>query len=112
MGWRIVASFPVGTSVDKLAASGPDSAWAVEPCRNPCKGGNGVILRHWNGKSWQAQPQPAMAKHTGDAEPGLAIAPGSKDVWGVYDLYDGKVHGSAVEWTGKSWGRPRCSRRA
>ncbi len=105
VGWRIVASFPAGTSVDKLAASGPDSAWAVESCRKPCKSGNGVILRHWNGKSWQAQPQPAVAKHTGDAEPGLAIAPGSKDVWAVYDLYDGKVHGSAAEWTGKSWGK-------
>ena len=122
VGWRIVASFPAGTSVDKLAASGPDSAWAVEPCRKPCKSGNGVILRHWNGKSWQAQPQPAVAKHTGDAEPGLATAPGSKDVWAVYDLYDGKVHGSAAEWTGKSWGKatlfpaawpsPRSSRQA
>jgi hypothetical protein len=63
-----------------------------------------VILRHWNGKGWSAQPQPALSKHTGNDEPQLATAPGSKDVWAVYNIYDGKIRASAVEWTGKSWG--------
>jgi hypothetical protein len=63
-----------------------------------------VILRHWNGKGWSAQPQSALSKHTGNDEPQLATAPGSKDVWAVYNLYDGKIRASAVEWTGKSWG--------
>ena len=104
-GWRIVAAFPPGSSVDELAASGPGSAWAVESCRKPCRSGNGVILRHWNGKAWQPQAQPAVSRHAGDDEPQLAIAPGSKDVWAVYNLYDGKLRASAAEWTGKSWGK-------
>ncbi|HTR95806.1 MAG TPA: hypothetical protein VMI73_29075 [Trebonia sp.] len=104
-GWRIVAGFPLGSSVHEFAASGPDDAWAAETCQKPCKSANGVILRHWNGKSWQAEPQPAVAKHTGDDYPLLAMAPGSNDVWAVYSLYGGKSRASAVEWTGKSWGK-------
>jgi hypothetical protein len=46
-GWRIAATFPAGSAVDHLAVSGPGSAWAVEPCSKPCKGADGVILRHW-----------------------------------------------------------------
>jgi hypothetical protein len=104
-GWRIAASFPAGSAVDHLAVSGPGSAWAAEACAKPCKSADGVILRHWNGKAWSAQPQPALSKHTGNAEPLLATAPGSKDVWAVYDIYDGEIRASAAEWTGKSWGR-------
>jgi hypothetical protein len=51
-----------------------------------------------------AQPQPALSKHTGNGEPQLATAPGSKDVWAVYNIYDGKFRASAAEWNGKSWG--------
>jgi hypothetical protein len=103
-GWRIAATFPAGSAVDHLAVSGPGSAWAVEPCSKPCKSADGVILRHWNGKAWSTQPQPALSKHTGNDEPQLATAPGSKDVWAVYNIYDGKLRASAAEWTGKSWG--------
>ena len=103
-GWRIAATFAAGSAVDHVAVSGPGSAWAVEACSKPCKSADGVILRHWNGKAWSAQPQPALSKHTGNAEPLLATAPGSKDVWAVYDIYDGKIRASAAEWTGKSWG--------
>ena len=103
-GWRIAATFAAGSAVDHVAVSGPGSAWAVEACSKPCKSADGVILRHWNGKAWSAQQQPALAKHTGNAEPLLATAPGSKDVWAVYDIYDGKIRASAAEWTGKSWG--------
>jgi hypothetical protein len=103
-GWRVAATFAAGSAVDNVAVSGPGSAWAVEACSKPCKSADGVILRHWNGKAWSAQPQPALSKHTGNAEPQLAIAPGSKDVWAVYDVYDGKIRASAAEWTGKSWG--------
>jgi hypothetical protein len=103
-GWRIVATFPADSAVDQLAVSGPDSAWAVEACSKPCKSADGVILRHWNGKGWSALPQPSLSKHTGNDEPQLATAPGSKDVWAVYNIYDGKIRASAAEWTGKSWG--------
>ena len=103
-GWRIAATFPAGSAVDDVAVSGPGRAWAVEACRKPCKSADGVILRHWNGKAWSAQPQPALSKHTGNAEPLLATAPCSKDVWAVYDIYDGKIRASAAEWTGRSWG--------
>ena len=64
-----------------------------------------MILRHWNGRAWQPQAQPAVSRHVGDDEPQLAIAPGSKNVWAVYNLYDGKFRGSAAEWTGTSWGK-------
>jgi len=104
--WRIVAAFPKQSSVDDLAASGPASAWAVESCRKPCASANGVILRHWNGKTWQAQPQPASAKHAGNAEPRLATAPGSPEVWAVYNEYDHKTRASVAEWTGTSWTHP------
>jgi hypothetical protein len=104
--WRIVAAFPKQSFIDDLAASGPASAWAVESCRKPCASGNGVILRHWNGKAWQAEPQPANAKHTGSAEPLLATAPGSRVAWAVYDIYDHKTRASVAEWTGKSWAHP------
>jgi hypothetical protein len=103
-GWRIAATFPADSEVDHLAVSGPRSAWAVESCVKPCKSADGVILRHWNGKGWSVQPQPALSKHTGSSEPLLATAPGSKDVWAVYNLYDGKIRASAVQWNGKSWG--------
>jgi hypothetical protein len=102
--WRIAAAFPAGSAVDDLAVSGPDSAWAVESCSSPCRSAGGVILRHWNGKAWSAQPQPALSKHTGNAEPLLATAPGSTDVWAVYNIYDGEIRASAAEWTGRSWG--------
>ena len=104
--WRIVAAFPERSSIDELAVSGPDSAWAAEDCTKPCASGSGVILRHWNGKTWQAEPQPANAKHTGDAEPMLATAPGSPDVWAVYNEYDHTTRASVAEWTGKSWAHP------
>jgi hypothetical protein len=104
--WRIAAAFPKQSSIDALAASGPDSAWAVETCAKPCVSGNGVILRHWNGTTWQAMPQPANAKHTGNAEPMLATAPGSPAVWAVYTEYDHKTRASVAEWTGKSWAHP------
>lgn len=102
-GWRIAATFSAGSAVEHLAVAGPRSAWAVESCSEPCKSADGVILRHWNGKAWSTQPQPALSKHTGNAEPLLATAPGSKDVWAVYDIYDGTIRASAAEWTGKSW---------
>jgi hypothetical protein len=102
--WRIAATFPAGSAVDQLAVSGPDNVWAVEACSKPCESADGVILRHWNGKVWAAQPQPELSKHTGNDEPQLATAPGSKDVWAVYNIYDGKIRASAAEWTGKSWG--------
>jgi hypothetical protein len=101
--WRIVATFPVGSSVDGLAASGPRDAWAVESCHSPCRSADGLILRRWNGSTWQPRPQPAIARHTGDAEPQLAMPPGSSVLWGVYELYDGKLRASAVRWTGGSW---------
>lgn len=104
--WRIVAAFPKQSSVDDLAASGQASAWAVESCRKPCASGSGVILRHWNGKTWQAMPQPANAKHTGDAEALLATSPGSPVVWAGYNIYDHKTRASVAEWTGKSWAHP------
>jgi hypothetical protein len=104
--WRIVAAFPKQSSVDDLAVSGQASAWAVQSCRKPCASGSGVILRHWNGKTWQAMPQPANAKHTGDAEPLLAMSPGSPVVWAVYNEYDHKTRASVAEWTGKSWAHP------
>ncbi len=99
--WRSAATSPAGSAVDRLAVSGPGSAWAVEACSKPCKSADGVILRHWNGKAWSAQPQPALSKHTGSDEPQLATAPGSKDVWAVYN---GEIRASAAEWTGHSWG--------
>jgi hypothetical protein len=105
--WRIVAAFPKQSSVNDLAASGPASAWAVEYClAKPCASGNRVVLRHWNGKSWQAEPQPANAKHAGNADPLLAAAPGSPDVWAVYNEYDHKTRASVAEWTGTSWAHP------
>lgn len=106
VGWRIVAAFPKQSSIDELAASGPASAWAVESCRKPCASGNGVILRHWNGKTWQAEPQPANARHAGNGGPLLAAAPESPYVWAVYDEYDHKTRASAAEWTGTSWAHP------
>ncbi|HTR95805.1 MAG TPA: hypothetical protein VMI73_29070 [Trebonia sp.] len=66
LGWRVIASFPFGSSVDELAASGPDSAWAVESCTKPCASTDGLIA--------------------------------------FYNLRDGKIRASAVQWTGKSWG--------
>jgi hypothetical protein len=105
--WRIVATFPEQSSIDNLAASGPDSAWAVEYCAKPCVSGSHVILRHWNGKTWQPQPQPANAKHAGtNPQPILATAPGSPVVWAVYDEFDHKTRASVAEWTGKSWAHP------
>jgi hypothetical protein len=105
-GWRIVASYPAGSSIDSVAASGQNSAWAVERCAKPCQSGDGLILLHWNGKAWQPQPQPASAKHTGDDEPQFAITPGSPLVWAFYNIYNGKLRSTAVEWTGKSWAAP------
>ena len=103
-GWRIAATFAAGSAVDHLAVSGLGSVWAIESCSEPCRSSDGVILRHWNGKTWTTQPQPALSKHTGNDEPELATAPGSKDVWAVYNIYDGEIRASAAEWTGKSWG--------
>lgn len=105
-GWRIVASYPAGSSIDDVAASRQKSAWAVERCAKPCRSGDGQILLHWNGKAWQPQRQPASAKHTGNAEPQLAITPGSPLAWAFYNIYDGKLRTTAVEWTGKSWAAP------
>jgi hypothetical protein len=104
-GWRIAATFPAGSAIDDLAVSGPSSAWAVEHSSNPGKNGGTVILRHWNGRAWSVQPQPALAKHTGNDEPVLATAPGSKDLWAVYNLYGSGPRAIATEWTGRSWGR-------
>jgi hypothetical protein len=103
-GWRIAATFAAGSTVDDLAVSGPSSLWAVESCIKPCQSADGVILRHWNGKTWTTQPQPVLSKHTGNDEPELVTAPGSKDVWAVYNIYGGQIRASATEWTGKSWG--------
>jgi hypothetical protein len=101
-GWRIAATFAAESTVNQVAVSGPDSAWAVVVCNiKPCTSADGVILRHWNGKVWAVQPQPALSKHTGNDWPELATVPGSKDVWAVYN---GKLRASAAEWTGKSWG--------
>lgn len=104
--WRIVAAFPKQSSVNDLAASGQASAWAEQSCRKPCASGTGVILRHWNGKTWQAMPLPANAKHAGDAEPLIATSPGSPVVWAAYNIYDHKTRASVAEWTGKSWAHP------
>ena len=104
--WRIVAAFPNQSSIQDIAANGPASAWAAESCRKPCASGKGVILRHWNGKTWRAEPQPANAKHAGDTAPVLAAVPGSPDVWAVYNRYGKVPLASAAEWTGKSWAHP------
>ena len=36
----------------------------------------------------------------------LATAPGSPDVWAVYNEYDHKTRASVAEWTGKAWAHP------
>jgi hypothetical protein len=104
--WRIIAAFPKQSSIQDVAANGPASAWAAESCRKPCASSDGVILRHWNGKTWQAEPQPANAKHAGDAAPLLAAVPGSPDIWAVYNRNGQVPIASAAEWTGKSWAHP------
>jgi hypothetical protein len=105
-GWRIVEIFPVGSTVDHLAASGPRDVWAVESCRKPCVSSDGLILRRWTGTAWQPQPQSTVSKHTGNAEPALAMPPGSPVLWAVYGLYDGQPRATAVGWTGSSWDAP------
>jgi hypothetical protein len=106
-GWRIAATFPVGSTVDHLAASGPHDIWAVESCRKPCVSSDGLILRRWDGTAWRPRLQsPAVAKHTGNAEPVLVMSPGSQALWAVYGLYGGQPRATAVRWTGTSWGTP------
>lgn len=104
-GWHIVASYPVGSSVYAMAASGPSDAWAVESCSKPCVSGDGVILRHWNGKVWQPQQQPVLANQAGNASPLFAL-PGSSQVWALYDLNDGQSPGIAVERADGAWAAP------
>jgi hypothetical protein len=101
-GWKLVASFPKGSSVQSLSAGGPDTAWAVESCDAPCAASHGEALREWNGKMWQSRPLPAVGSVTQ-----VAAVPGSTAAWAVTDITAGaSERGVAVRWTGKSWAAP------
>lgn len=101
-GWKIVASFPKGSSVQSLSASGPASAWAVENCYKPCVASHGEVLRQWNGKAWQSRPLPS-----GGSVTQVAAVPRSAVMWAITGIGAGdSVRGVAVRWTGKSWAAP------
>jgi hypothetical protein len=100
-GWRVVASYQ-NSPIVEMASGGPKSTWAVELCGGPCSVDR-LVLRHWNGKTWQAVPQPADSAKTGTQPPQLAVPPGSKDVFAFYDEYRNVAHPSVTEWTGASW---------
>jgi hypothetical protein len=67
---------------------------------------DGLILRRWDGTAWRPQQQSAVSKHTGNAEPVLAMSPGSPALWAAYGLYGGQPRVTAVRWTGTSWATP------
>jgi hypothetical protein len=101
-GWEIVASYPQGSSVQSLAASGPGNAWAVENCAKPCVASHGEVLRQWTGTAWQPRPLPSVGSVTQ-----VAAVPGSTVAWAITGIRAGSlVRGVAVRWTGKSWAAP------
>jgi hypothetical protein len=99
--WRIVATYPKSTIVG-MAAGSAGNVWAVESCASPCSRDR-LVLRRWNGTTWQAESQPADNTKTGSGWPVLAIPPGSQDVFAFYDEYRNVARPSVVEWTGTSW---------
>ena len=101
-GWKIVASYPKGSSVQSLAASGPGNAWAVENCDKPCVASHGEVLRQWNGTAWQPRPLPSVGSVTQ-----VAAVPRSTVAWAITGIRAGSsMRGVAVRWTGKSWAAP------
>jgi hypothetical protein len=101
-GWKVVASYPKGSSVQSLAASGPGDAWAVESCDKPCAASHGEVLRQWDGTAWQTRPLPSVGSVTQ-----VAAVPRSTVAWAITGVRAGShIRGVAVRWTGSSWAAP------
>jgi hypothetical protein len=84
-----------------LTASGPSNAWILGiHCANQCLAVNWV-LDHWNGTAWQSVALPKPYR-TGSTLLGSVATASSGRTW-LFGA-SAKQPGTALMWTGKSWG--------
>lgn len=104
-GWSISYHLPSQSgatdSVNAIAATGPDSAWAVGGKPGVVNGqGAGVpAVFHWNGKTWSqvTLPGPARVGYFS-----AVSASSATDVWAIGGCYSGCAE-FAANWNGKKW---------
>lgn len=86
-----------------VAATSRSNAWAVGSSPYS-KGGERILLEHWNGTAWKLQPSPIRQGRIGGLE-GVA-ANASTNVWAVgrYTHRQGGTQVLALHWNGTAWG--------
>jgi hypothetical protein len=107
-GWRIVASVPDGAYFGALTATGPASAWtAGSVCVSSSCLGTTLVVRHWNGKAWQAIAVPKAFVDSADFAGPVSVAAAGTSAW-ILDAGQtstGAETTAVLHWTGNGWGK-------
>lgn len=104
-GWRVSATFPVTgreSILTGVAAVSARDAWVAGPTFSDNGVGFGVLIRHWNGRSWVAVKLPAKVASAWSRS--LAVGPvigasSPSDVW----IFGGQASAAYLRQNGRRW---------
>jgi hypothetical protein len=103
--WSVVKSPNVGpyrSSLAKVVALSPTSAWAVGSYAVDSKGTSRTLALHWNGTSWRVVPAPSRTGGSSVLTDVSAVS--GTDVWAVGYWGNGLTGGAlALHWNGAAW---------
>lgn len=101
--WRVVKVFSAEPVPDLRAvtASGPGNAWAAGVSASA------LVVKRWNGHSWQGVPVPArfnVAPAVFDGDDEVIGSSSASNVWTFPQVTSGsKTANFALRWTGSTW---------
>jgi hypothetical protein len=107
-GWRIakvIGPADANSAMVSIAASGRNDAWAAGDTFAPCPGAcsPSLLVEHWNGRAWAAQPLPrTLRRRFGSLGVTALGAASGKDAW-VFGRPNTGFTASALHWTGRAW---------
>lgn len=99
--WKLVTSPNVPNAASNLLAVtvlAPNDVWAAGSSSSANGQGGGVVIEHWDGRSWKLVPGPDLGHQFATLESIAAVA--SNDIWAV-----GRAELTALilHWDGVAW---------
>jgi hypothetical protein len=104
-GWRISATFPVhgkDAVLTSAAVVGPRDAWAAGPLLTLAGAESGLIIRHWDGRSWTTVALPARIARAWRLSHPVGLLVGASDARHVW-IFGGQADGAYLRLTGTRW---------
>ena len=106
-GWRITTVLPNNATVNGLAATGANDAWAAgTACTDTSCNHTTVLVRRWNGKAWTAISVPKAYGNISTGGFAVSVAATSASSAWILNSNATTANGSTsvLHWTGKNWG--------